>query len=166
MDVFTRFLHRRPARRELKFHSLADVLCDVAALSRGARTVGNWSLGQICMHLADTVNGSIDGLNLRNHRWKRRLAGKPLLYVTFRFGIPRGFTVDPALTPPATELDAAVSALEMAIARYHTHVGPLRAHPLFGRLTRRQWDRMHCVHCAHHLSFAWPQAAAPPAPDG
>jgi hypothetical protein len=130
---------------------------EVRALLAGHETVGHWSLAQICRHLADTLNGSLDGMDLRNHRWKRRLTGKPLLLLTFRVGIPPGFTVDPALNPPAgVELSVAVQELEAALARYQAHTGSLQSHPLFGRLSRRQWDRMHCFHCAHHLSFALP----------
>ena len=30
-------------------------------------------------------------------------------------------------------------------------------HPFFGAMTRPQWDHLHRIHCAHHLSFAVPE---------
>ena len=33
---------------------------------------------------------------------------------------------------------------------------PPAPHPFFGPLTRAEWTRLHCIHCAHHLSFALP----------
>jgi hypothetical protein len=29
-------------------------------------------------------------------------------------------------------------------------------YPVFGPTGRDEWDRLHCIHCAHHLSFVWP----------
>lgn len=46
-----------PARRTLNFTSLDQVLPDV----EGHTTVGQWSLGQVCNHLALTGRLSMDG---------------------------------------------------------------------------------------------------------
>jgi len=125
----------------------------------GHRTVGRWSLGGICRHLADTLNGSIDGFDLSVHRLKRRWFSRWLWRYTLRFGIPRNYTVNAHLTPPLeSDLDDSVSRLENALKRYRKHEGALQPHPLFGMLTRAEWNRMQCLHAAHHLSFAWPVA--------
>lgn len=135
---------------------------EVGRLQGGHRSVGNWTLAQVCKHLAGSINGSIDGFDLRRHRIKRALFARPLLWYTFRFGIPPGYTVDPALTPPdEVRLDEASTGLREAIARYQRHDGPLAPHPLFGELSRAMWDRMQCFHCAHHLRFVWPSEPAP-----
>lgn len=126
-------------------------------LLAGHRTVGNWTLAQVCRHLADTINGSMDGMDLRNHRWKRRFFGGLLFRITLRSGIPRGFLVDARLTPPPdSELETSIAMLKRAIGRYQSFTGALQPHPLFGRLSRRNWDRMHRLHCAHHLGFVLP----------
>jgi hypothetical protein len=138
----------------LNFHTIEEVLPAIQRLATGHATRGNWTLAQICRHLADTFAGSIDGFGMTLHRHKRRWLSKPLLWLTYRVGIPRGFTADPGLTPPGDcELAESIDRLEQAIERYRLHRGALTPHPLFGRLSRRQWDRMHCFHCAHHLSF-------------
>jgi len=59
--------------------------------------------------------------------------------------------------PPAhVELGPAIEELRRAIDRYLGHRGRLRPHPLFGCLSRADWDRLHCVHAAHHLSLQAP----------
>jgi hypothetical protein len=131
---------------------------DVRRLIPAHRTLANWSLGQICRHLADSFIGSMDGLNLRKHRFKRLFLRRRMLRTALTKGIPRNYTVDENLTPPpSVDLNEAVEALAAAIERYERHEGELEAHPLFGRMPRETWDRVHCVHSAHHLSFAVPK---------
>lgn len=137
------------ARRELVFEDVSRIMPDVRRLHDGPHaTLGNWSLAQICKHLADSFEGSMKGFDLRNHRWKRWFLRRRMLHYAFTKGIPRNTTVDPKLTPPSdVDLEAAVSAMAGAIERYVSYRGKLRAHPLFGRMSREVWDRVHCVHC-------------------
>ena len=131
---------------------------EVERVAASHRTLVNWSLPQICKHLADSVNGSIDGFDLRRHRIKRFLFRKLLLLYTLRYGIPRNYLVDPGIEPVKDlTLDDGVHQLGQAIKRYQSHTGPLQAHPLFGKMSRDVWDRIQCIHCAHHLSFVVPR---------
>ena len=41
-----------PGRRSLRYQSFGEVMSDVERLLEGHDTVGNWSLAQICRHLA------------------------------------------------------------------------------------------------------------------
>ncbi len=149
--------HQRDRRRSLSLDNLSQVVAEVELLRDSHRTVGRWSLAQICKHLADSINGSIDGFDLRRHRFKRFFFAKRMLRYTFRYGIPAGYTVDPNLTPPNNiDLDEAIDQLARAIDRYEQHRGRLEAHPLFGKLPRDMWNRLQCFHCAHHLRFVIP----------
>ncbi len=142
-------------RRTLHFTNLDEVLADVDLLRAGHHTVGNWSLAQICRHLADSFSGSMDGFGVRNHRVMRFLFGRRALRDALLHGIATGFTVTERLTPPAdVVLDETSAELVRAIDRYKQHTGPMHFHPFFGRLSRSEWDRLHLVHSAHHLSFA------------
>jgi len=144
-------------RRVLAFHHLDELLPEVRRLIPAHRTVGQWTLAQVCRHLGDTVNGSMDGFDLSRHRFKRFFLAKPLLRWTYQHGIPPGYTIDPKLTPPPDViLEQAVAALEHAVIRYRAYGGLLHPHPLFGGLSRKKWDQLHCFHCAHHLSFVIP----------
>jgi len=144
-------------RRVLSFSSVSEVVPEVRRLTPSHRVVGNWSLGQICDHLARSFLGSMEGFDLSRHRLKRFFIKKRMLEFALNKGIPIGWTVDSNLTPlPAVALDEAVDALDRAVRRYENHRGRLHPHPLFGNMPRETWDRIHCVHCAHHLSFAVP----------
>lgn len=144
-------------RRSLSFEELSQVVPEVLRLGAGCRTVSRWSFAQICQHLANSFNGSIDGLDLSRHRFKRFFIAKSMLRYTLRYGIPTNYTVDPNIEPPPdVDLADAIEALSRAVERYRGHRGPLQAHPLFGKMPRHVWDRVHCIHCAHHLSFVLP----------
>ena len=61
---------------------------------------------------------------------------------------------------PGEALDEREEAegLRQAIAHYKASPGPVVPHVLLGPLIRSEWDRFHCIHAAHHLSFAVPKA--------
>lgn len=145
-------------RRKLHFDDFSQVLQDVRQMRDCEHnSAGNWTLAQVCKHLADTIHGSIDGIRLGGHRLRRLLLGRRILAWTIKHGIPSGVTLDPKLNPPANcNFETALGELERAMARYQAHQGPLKPHPIFGRLNRKDWDRLHCFHCAHHLGFIVP----------
>ncbi|MGB2985852.1 MAG: DUF1569 domain-containing protein [Phycisphaerae bacterium] len=148
---------RTDQRRSLVFADVFQIMPEVRRLVPAHRTVANWSLGQICEHLARSFVGSMEGFDLSNHRIKRFFLRRKMLHVALTKGIPRDYTVDENLTPPPkVDLREAVGALDAAIQRYQNHQGKLHAHPLFGKMPRDVWDRVHCVHCAHHLSLVLP----------
>lgn len=152
--------HPQPSqpRSALTFNDLTDVIDDVEDLRRGNRATGNWTLAQTCRHIADTIHGSMDGLGVTNHRVMRALFGRRVLRQVFQSNtLGDGFTVTEKLNPPEdVDLEVSVAALRQAITRYRTHPGPLHLHPFFGWLTRVQWDRLHCIHAAHHLKRLLP----------
>ena len=145
-------------RRVLHFDNLSQVLDDVCKMHACAhRSAGHWTLAQVYKHLANTFHGSIDGLLLGGHRLRRLLFGRRILAWTLKHGIPPGVTLDPRLNPPADcDFDTSFVELERSVAKYSAYRGRLKPHPVFGRLNRASWDRLHCFHCAHHLSFIVP----------
>jgi hypothetical protein len=64
------------------------------------------------------------------------------------------------LPKPGLDARAEAEALRAALRLFAAHSGPLATHPFFGTLSRAEWDRLHCIHCAHHLSFAVPNHPA------
>ncbi|HEV3167444.1 MAG TPA: DUF1569 domain-containing protein [Isosphaeraceae bacterium] len=147
-------------RRDLSFTSLNEVMPDVERLIPGYKTVGNWSLGQICYHLALAVRCSIDGYS-ENAPWIVRKTIGPFAFRSVmksgRMGT--GIKVPAAFLPiPGLEDLAQVNSLRSCLARYQAHTGPLAPHPFFGDISAADWTRLHCIHCAHHLSFALPSA--------
>jgi hypothetical protein len=66
--------------------------------------------------------------------------------------------VPAAVLEPDPEADArdAAGVLRDSLARLDAFEGPWPAHRLLGPMTRDEWRQFHCIHCAHHLSFAHP----------
>jgi hypothetical protein len=149
---------RSPGRRRLAFASLGQVIPDVERLLTGHAAVGRWTLAQICNHLATTIGMSMDGVPRKAPWLVRRTAGVLFRRLLLSRGrMPEGVVV-PDVFLPAAEPDAAreADALRAAIGRLSSFTGPFDEHPLLGRMTTGQWERFHCIHCAHHLSFAVP----------
>ncbi len=143
-------------RRNLKFASLGEVMPDVEQLLAGHATVGRWTLGQILNHLALAIRLPMDGVPVKFPWLVRRLVGPVARRLSFWRGwIPEGVQM-PAVYLPPPGLDATAQAEELrrAIKRFGAFAGRLDEHPLLGRLSPAGWERFHCLHCAHHLSFA------------
>ena len=146
------------ARRTLAFNSLDQVMPDVDRLMAGYTKVGNWNLGQACNHMAKGVVTAIEGADFKAP-WLLRMTLAPIfLRQILKSGKMREQIKVPESLFPKPGLDdrAAAAALRAALQLYSAHRGPLADHPFFGRLTREQMDRLHCIHCAHHLSFLLP----------
>jgi hypothetical protein len=142
-------------RRELAFASLDEVMPEVERLMAGHVTVGRWTLGQICNHLATVINWLQEGgpdstLQTVSEAIRQRF---------FRRGrFPEGVEAPhPSLLPkPGLDARTEAEALREALDRFVSATEPFAAHPILGPLTREEWTRFHCMHCAHHLGFAIP----------
>jgi hypothetical protein len=151
---------RMPERRQLSFADLADVMPEVDRLLAGYETVGQWSLGQICNHLATTfhlvTDGIADSLVLNATEDPRFALMRKRLFRSGSF--PARVPTPVAGLVPRVGLNdrAEAEALRDALARFHTARGPFPPHPFLGSMTKEEWIRFHCLHTAHHLGFALP----------
>ena len=150
------FFARTPGRRTLRFDNYEELLAEIQRLAPDHRTLGRWSLAQICHHLADTQDFSINNPEpgIKTTRLYRTTVGRIALLVLLWFQyIPEGQGNLPG--PEAPDLTVALARLRKTVAAVSTQ--PMTAvHPIFGRLTREHWRRFHLIHAAHHLSFVIP----------
>ena len=145
-------------RRSLHFNSYQAILDDVHALaSKPTRRLGNWSLGQICEHLAKVMSMTLDGTDFKAP-WYIRLVA-PLMKNRFLsrpmqpgFRLPKTAA---ALLPDDSDHGEGIAALEKACARIQTEP-QCHPSPVFGPLSREEWDRLHLKHAEMHLSFIVP----------
>jgi uncharacterized protein DUF1569 len=146
-----------PARRQLSFNSLHDVIPDVERLLQGHTTVGNWSLAQICRHLATVMRRVVDLPASTPHDPSLRVADEKKRQVFDSGLLPEGLQGPKEVLPTETlgERDE-VEGLRQAIAHYKASPGPVIQHRFFGPLSKAEWDKLQLIHCAHHLSFAVP----------
>jgi hypothetical protein len=150
-------------RRTPRFRGYDEVLADAdALLASGYERQANWNLGQVCRHLAGTMEKSLDGFPDRAS-WLFRLAARtfvlPSILKHQQFN--RRFPAPTYLLPPDGEDDrAGLEAMRSAVARMKAHTGELQSHPVFGQLTRSQWQELHLWHSEHHLSYLAPKKTA------
>jgi len=146
-------------RRKLDYMSLEEVLADADRLSSGpVQALGNWSAGQILRHLALVYNGSIDGLTM-TVPWLLRLMAPFLKKKLLRGPMPAGIKLPSdaakALAPGPTSTEEGLAELHAAVARLEreSHRAP---HPVFGDLSKEEWNQVHLKHASLHMSFLVP----------
>jgi hypothetical protein len=149
-----------PGRRTLVYESFDEVMPDVERLLRGHTTVGNWTLAQICRHLATILRRHVDLPTSTTLDPSDRVAENQKRRILETGLLPEGIEA-----PPRAVLQAMfgereeTEGLRGAIAYYRAARGPVIPHRILGPLTRDEWDRFEMIHLAHHLSFAVSTAA-------
>ena len=144
-----------PGRRTLRYNNLDEIMADVDRLVAGHTTVGHWSLAQICRHLATIMRLTADLPASTPHDASRRVGEEQKRQFFESGAVPEGIPTSPWLLPgEVLDEHEEAEVLRQAIAHYLASPGPVVPHVLFGPLTRSEWDRFHCIHAAHHLSFA------------
>ena len=74
--------------------------------------------------------------------------------------MPEGMMLPKKFWPkPGLDARAEAETLRASLHIFAAHAGPVADHPMFGPLTYAEWNRMHTIHCAHHLSFVQPNGA-------
>ena len=148
-------------RRQLHFESLDDLRAELDRLSKQeVTTIGNWSFAQILMHLAIgyrlTVEGGVEFklpwiFKLLAPLLKNRMIYKPM---SPGFQLPKKVAKQ-VVADDKTTMQEALPALHKALDQYEA-ASQLQPHPMFGSLTREEWDQYTLRHAEMHLSFVVP----------
>lgn len=147
-----------PDQRELRFSNLQEAKAEVERLSSApCRTTGTWSYFQILEHLAESIE---DSYKLRPGRVIPAIdarATEILFKRLKRNGKLQPGAVNPALPQTRQEGDekAAAARLLKAIQDFGAAT-ELLPEPQLGRLNHEQYEFLHTIHCALHLSFVHP----------
>jgi len=149
-------------RRDVSLKSYDDLLAEVDRLTSGGETkmLGNWTLGQIFEHVANSLNACLAGFTFKAPFFMRLIAGTFMKKKFIYGGIPAGFQIPKSgagqFTPdPGISTEQAAAELRQAIQRVKSAT-PQQKHPIFGALTRDQWENFNLRHAETHLSFAIP----------
>jgi hypothetical protein len=148
-------------RCKLDYSSFPELLADADRLSSvPTKVLGNWSAGQIFRHLALTYNGSIDGitasfplpLRVMAKIFKKKIMNSPM---------PAGFNLRSegarALAPDPASTEEGLAELHAAVARLEREAHRAK-HPVFGVLSKEEWNKLHLKHASLHMSFLVPEA--------
>ncbi len=146
-------------RRKVYYNSLEELRADVEELASGEIvSLGNWSPGQVFMHLARAMQMSIDGIDALAP-WYLRLGARLIRSRLIKGPMQPGFKLPPqaetVLVAGATSTEEGLAALRAALDRIEREA-PRAVHPLLGALTPEQWIRLHLTHAALHMSFLRP----------
>ncbi len=148
-------------RRQLDYASFEELLADADRLSSGpVKVLGNWSAGQIFSHLAIVYNGSIDGLSMPFPWYLRmvaRLFKNKLLSGPMPAGIKPPAEAAKVLAPEPTSTAEGLVQLHAAVARLQRESHRAQ-HPVFGELSKEEWNKIHLKHASLHMSFLVPQS--------
>lgn len=152
-------------RRELRFDSLPEAVRDAETLlAKGYDKAGNWSLSQVCDHLADWMTYPIDGfpkppIFIAPILWMLKVTvGRRKIETYLRDrSFPAGKPTMPQTIHPVRDDKAAAERFRAAAERFVKHDGPIHPSPLFGAMTKDVAEQLQRVHCAHHLSFLVPK---------
>ncbi len=148
-------------RREVSYQSLDDIQADAERLAaQPVELLGNWSLGQIFVHLATGMEMSIDGFPMKAPapvRWVARWFVKPRI---LRNGMKPGFQLprkaSAVLPAEGVSTEEGLAHLQKAIARLRSE--PTSGwHPIFGKMTPAETHLMQLRHAEMHLSFVIPR---------
>ncbi len=138
------------------FRQTIDVVRRLAEEGQSQSMKGQWTLGQLCDHLAKSVEGSCPNGGMGPPAVPAPL--RPILkYVILWTGrMPSGVDVPPTLAPgDDASVDEAIERLAVATAAFEAIPESQRSsmppHPVFGRMSYADWQRLHRIHCRHHL---------------
>ncbi len=148
-----------PGRRTLSFKSYDEILADARAMnSQPTRHLGNWSLGQICEHLAKAIEYEVDGAPF-TLPWYLRTVGPWLKKRIITRPMKPGFKLPKSAAeylPVNTDAAVGIERLEKAVALY-LQSPTLKPHAIFGPMTREEYDQLNFRHAEMHLSFVVPE---------
>ncbi len=144
-------------RRSLDFTDFDAIQADVEKLLNGHRTVGTWTLPEILSHLSKAMRLTMRGAKETPPPPTPEQDEQRKAFFETR-QISAGRVLPTALLEPSSDHSAeeAVQTLKDVLERFRKYDGLFNAHPVMGPLTHDEWIQFHCVHCAHHLSFAHP----------
>ena len=150
-------------RRELTFANLNEVVADIEAIANSAhRTSGKQTFAQIVQHLATTNEMLVGKIVPPKLPWYMRMM-MPLMRNKILDGpVKPGFKLPSAdlqsffWDGDDTDLQQAIDNFKASVKAYYVQ-GPLDTHPIFGKASREQIDRITLAHAAMHLSFVHPE---------
>lgn len=148
----------KASRRSLRFANYDELLREAERLASATHrsSTGNWSLAVALAHLTGAMRMSLDGTQLKAPLWLR-LLGKVVKGRILRGPMSAGHQAPPevqrefvpndsiSLADAHRQFVAVVDRLRRESVRY--------PHPVFGALSREQWDQLHLRHAELHLSF-------------
>jgi len=140
----------------LRFSSFDDVERALATFASSAPTfTGAWPLGTVLSHCAQSIECSLAGYPKLRSALFRATIGRFALRRFLRQGFMSHDLAAPIAGAPTLDdvpLAEGATRLRLAIAKFRAHEGALHPHLAFGPLTKEEYERVHAMHFANHVS--------------
>ena len=154
-------------RRTVRYSTLSDVVQDAEHLIGNHHTVGNWSFGQNCQHLAKAMIASIDGFGFKAPWWARwfiaPIVKNSILIKPMKPGFKLPKSGAALLPDDHVTAEEGLRQLKAAVERL-SHEPANAPHPLLGKMASEEVMQLHLRHCELHMSFIVPgENGQPPA---
>jgi hypothetical protein len=153
-------------KRTLKFTDFDEMMADVRGLmDQGYVSYGNWTLGQVCSHVADWMRFPLDGfprapLPIRAMMWvMKKTVGPGMKRKILADGFKSGMPTAPETVAKPDEMTDQQGAekLQETIGRLMSYEGELKPSPLFGPMDKETLINVSLLHAEHHLGFLEPK---------
>ncbi len=147
-----------PLARNLRFSNLDEALAEIERIQKAASVSSNgiWSPSQVFAHLAQSIEYSISGYPENKPAMFRKTIGRVVLRKflgagQMSHGLADAIPGAPALDPNLPLADAAAK-LKSSIAAFRAQQGELAIHFVYDAVTRTEYEQVHAMHIANHLS--------------
>jgi hypothetical protein len=151
----------QPERRELSFSSLDDAVAEAERLAGGEpRTTGNHTFAQILDHLALSHQVAMGQATPPRPPFIMRMLMPFLKPMILNGPVKPGFKLpkdaESFFWPnDDSDVQEALNRFKKSVEDYKAN-GAAEVHPIFGKVTKEQMNRLNIGHCAMHLSFVHP----------
>ncbi len=136
--------------------SLAHLLTQLRALDVNAlQSTGSWSLAQIFLHCAQSVDYSMHGYPQQKAEWFKGSVGPGAFSVfvargAMQHALDEAIPGAPAL-PDNVSTDVARNRLMTSLETFAGYAAELEPHFAFGRLSKREYEIAHVMHVQNHF---------------
>lgn len=144
--------------RNLRFRNLDEAVMELEMLGKGkVETKELWSYYQILTHCADLIENSMTSYPRVLPFIIRKTIGKFIFVKMLRDGYMKPGNPNPSAPKKHEEGDekAAHFRLKSVIEKFKRYDGPFANHPIFDVRNKEEWEKLHAMHIANHLGFAY-----------
>ncbi|TWT50338.1 hypothetical protein Pla22_30800 [Rubripirellula amarantea] len=148
-------------RRLLQFSNLDHAIEEAERLANvPTRITGQHSHGQIIRHLALTMDVACGHEPSPTVPWLIRTVAPWLKRKALAKPVKPGFKLPASAESffwPNSDIEVPVAMVHLRDSwRRYQSCSPLPPHPVFGKMTQDEHDKLQCMHFALHLSFVHP----------
>ena len=136
------------------FATVAEALAAIGSLGEGWRSSGGWSVPQVLVHLAQSIEFSMTGFpQPKSAVFQATLGAAAFAFFDARGRMSHSLT-EPIPGAPSLDADIALpvarTRLADALRGSEAHAGPLRPHFAYGARDKPAYTRAHLMHVANH----------------